>query len=453
MIKTRFAPSPTGNLHIGGARTAIFNYFYAKSMGGEFYLRIEDTDLERSTKEYEEEIIRSMRWLGLDYDGELVYQSKRFDVYKSFVDKLLASGHAYYCNYTGTDLDKFKKELDGKLALATRKCREAGHTRGAVRFKVPDEDIVFEDKLLGTIKIPSEQIEDFVIMRASGAPTYNLTVVIDDNAMGITDVIRGDDHVNNTPKQILLYKALGFDIPNFMHVPMILGPDKKKLSKRHGATAVSEYKKMGYLPEAVVNYLVRLSWSYGDQEIFSHDELVRYFKDGHFSKSSAVLSIEKLDWLNAHYIRNLNLDDFITKLVKNDFIPREYDAKLRQEPVYSFVKEIQERTKKLTDAWPMLEYIFKDNLEYDEKLLQKHVKEEVKPALRELASNLASVEYTKGNLEKLFSLIIEKYGLKMRKLAQAVRVLLTNRTATPGIFELILVLGRDKVIKRLSSFE
>ena len=450
MIKTRFAPSPTGNLHIGGARTAIFNYFYAKSMGGEFYLRIEDTDLERSTKEYEEEIIRSMKWLGLDYDGELVYQSKRFDIYKKYVQTLVDKGLAYYCNYSGKDLDRLKNEAGGKLALATRKCREENHTEGAVRFKVPERDLVFKDELLGEITISSDQIEDFVIMRASGAPTYNLTVVVDDHEMDITDVIRGDDHVNNTPKQILLYRALGFKLPRFMHVPMILGPDKKKLSKRHGATAVSDYKTLGYLPEAIVNYLVRLSWSYGDQEVFTNEELYKIFKDGNFSKSAAVMSMEKLDWLNAHYIKELSLDKYIDLIVDSGFVTKDLLTKLKQEPVYSFMKDIQERTKNLSEVWDMIKFIFEDKIDYDEKLTAKHLKEELKPALKEFSSSLKEINLdNKEVLENLFAKIMEKHDVKMRKFAQAVRVLLTNRTATPGIFEVMKVLGKDKVLQRV----
>lgn len=451
MIKTRFAPSPTGNLHIGGARTAIFNYLYAKSMGGEFHLRIEDTDLERSTKEYEEEIIHSMKWLSMDYDGDLVYQSKRFDIYKKFVQKLLDSGNAYYCSYSGQDLDRLKNEAGGKLALATRKCREENHTSGAVRFKVPNEDVVFTDELLGEIKISSDQIEDFVIMRASGAPTYNLTVVIDDAEMGITDVIRGDDHINNTPKQILLYRALGLDIPRFMHVPMILGPDKKKLSKRHGATAVSQYKEMGYLPEAILNYLVRLSWSYGDSEILSREELIKIFKDGQFSKSAAVLSTEKLDWLNAHYIKNLSIDDFIDKLIGAGFVSQDLKSQLIQEPVFSFLKEIKERTKKLNEFWDMVKFIFKDKLDYDDALIAKHLKDEIKPILADFVVGLQNINFSnKEDLEKLFGEISEKYQIKMRKFAPAIRVLLTNRTATPGIFEVMQVLGKYKVVERLN---
>ena len=335
-VAVRFAPSPTGFLHIGGARTAIFNYLFARRHKGKFYLRIEDTDIERSEKQYEEEIINSMKWLGMDYDGELIYQTKRMDLYRTYIQKLLESGNAYYCNCSKEDLEaERQKALEEKRKpVYNRKCRRDPVDKGVIRFKVPETgQTVISDKVLGNITIKHEEIEDFVIARADGSPTYNFTVVVDDALMGITHVIRGDDHVNNTPKQILIYEALGLSLPIFVHVPMILGPDKTKLSKRHGATAVSSFRQMGYLPEALFNYLVRLGWSHGDQEIFSKDELVQLFDLDALGHSAAVLNMEKLNWLNAHYIKSMSAKDMATRLCEESLVPEEFKKRVFDEDV------------------------------------------------------------------------------------------------------------------------
>ncbi len=332
-IVTRFAPSPTGDLHIGGARTAIFNYLYAKKMKGKFYLRIEDTDKLRSKKEFVDEIINSMAWLGMDYDGQLIYQSERSELYKTYIAKLLKSGNAYYCDCSKEHLETVRElaRSEKKSTNYNRKCRYTPVSNGVIRFKTPENgETIIHDLIFGEIVIKHEQIEDFIIARADGSATYNLSVVVDDYEMGVSHVIRGDDHVSNTPKQILLFNALGLKPPNYAHVPMILGADGKKLSKRHGATAVSQYKEDGYLTEALFNYLVRLSWSHGDQEVFSKSELENIFDIDQISKSSAKLSVEKLDWLNSYYIKNKDAKS-LAELLKTENLVVGSDDKLFSE--------------------------------------------------------------------------------------------------------------------------
>ena len=310
-VTTRFAPSPTGHLHIGGARTAIFSWLLARHFKGEFRFRIEDTDLQRSKQEYTDSILASMQWLGLTWEGETTYQTKRMDVYNKYVDQLLESGHAYWCSCTAEEVDAMRERAKG-LGLKPRydgHCRELGLGPGegrCVRLKCPLQGkVVFDDMVKGRISIDVAELDDMVIRRSDGTPTYNMAVVVDDHDMGITHVIRGDDHVSNTPRQILIYQALGFEVPTFGHVPMILGPDGAKLSKRHGARAVIEYQKDGLLPQALVNYLVRLGWSHGDQEIFSLEELIELFDGTHLNPSAARFDSRKLEWLNGHYMKKL----------------------------------------------------------------------------------------------------------------------------------------------------
>jgi glutamyl-tRNA synthetase len=453
-VVVRFAPSPTGYLHIGGARTAIFNYLFARHHKGKFYLRIEDTDIERSEKMYEEEILESMHWLGMDYDGEPVYQSKRTDLYTAAVKKLLASGHAYYCNCS-------KEELDAERAAATaekrkpvysRKCRNNPVNEGVVRFKVPEEGATtFNDTILGPITINHEEIEDFVIARTDGSPTYNFTVVVDDAEMGMTHIIRGDDHVNNTPKQILIYQALGLTPPIFAHVPMILGADKKKLSKRHGATAVTEYRKNGYLPEALFNYLVRLGWSHGDQEIFTKEELINVFDTAAIGHSAAVLNVEKLDWLNAQYIKAMPSKEIAQRLITEGFLPEEFKTRIFDQDVQKLLPMVQERSRMLGDVFNGLAFFLKDEIAYDDKAKAKYLTPEIKPVVTELIeelNKLSSFDDIKA-LEGIFSALIEKHNIKMKNIAQAVRVLLTGTDISPGVFEILSIMGKDRALKRL----
>lgn len=454
-VITRFAPSPTGNLHIGGARTAIFNYLYAKKMKGKFYLRIEDTDAFRSKKEFEDEIIKSMAWLGMDFDGELMYQSQRTDIYKSYISRLIDSGNAYLCDCTPSQLEE-QRELATSKKLSTnytKKCRNLNKTSGVIRFKIPQAgETVIDDLILGKIVIKHEQIEDFVIARADGSPTYNFTVVVDDYEMGISHVIRGDDHVNNTPKQLLLFKALGLNPPMYAHVPMILGPDGKKLSKRHGATAVSQYKADGYLPEALFNYLVRLSWSHKDQEIFSISELENIFDISQVGKSSAMLSVEKLDWLNSHYIKNKYAKDLADLLSKNNFINKD-NSKLYLDPTLKLIDLVKERAKTLLELANGISYILEDDICYDTLSYKKYFTDDLKVVFEELIFKLSSLEnFNAQSIEAIYKMIIEKYNFKMKKIAQASRVLLTGTDKSPGIFEIIFIFGKDLSLKRLGNF-
>jgi glutamyl-tRNA synthetase len=454
-VVVRFAPSPTGYLHIGGARTAIFNYLYARHHNGKFYLRIEDTDIERSEKQYEDEILESMHWLGMDYDGEPIYQSKRTDLYKSYIKKLLASGHAYLCNCS-------KEELDAERTLAmaekrkpvySRKCRRSPVSEGVVRFKVPEAGATtFNDTILGDITINHEEIEDFVIARTDSSPTYNFTVVVDDAEMGITHVIRGDDHVNNTPKQILIYEALGLKPPTFAHVPMILGSDKKKLSKRHGATAVTQYRKAGYLPEALFNYLVRLGWSHGDQEIFTKEELIKAFDTGAIGSSAAVLNVDKLNWLNAHYIKSMPANEMAQRLVSEGLVPENFKKRVMDADVQKLLPMVQERSKFLGEVYKGLEFFLNDKIEHDPKAYEKYITVEIKPVVAELKAELEKMSTLTDvkAVESVFTALIEKHNIKLKNIAQATRVLITGTDVSPGIFEIITMMDKKKVLERLT---
>jgi len=456
-VVVRFAPSPTGNLHIGGARTAIFNYLYARSTGGKFYLRIEDTDIERSKKEYEEEIIHSMKWLGMEYDGELTYQTQRMDIYKTYIKKLLDSGYAYYCNCTKEELEAEREKAIAEKKSSTdynRKCREQNLNQGVVRFKTPlDGATVIHDLVLGDITIQNKEIEDFVIARSDGTPTYNFTVVVDDAEMAITHVIRGDDHVNNTPKQLMIFKALGLTPPNYAHVPMILGADKKKLSKRHGSTAVSQYRQAGYLPEALFNYLVRLSWSHGDDEIFTIDKLKTIFSLDTISNSSAVLNLEKLDWLNGHYIRECSSDRITKILIEDGFVPSEYIDFIKSEEAQKMMPIVKERAKHLTEIFDSIKFIFGDYPEISLEMKTKCLLPELKPAILELAEKLEACSNIADHaqVEILFKEVLEKHNIKMKIFAPAIRTLLTGLEKSPGIFELLGAMDKNKIIKRLKN--
>lgn len=455
-VVVRFAPSPTGYLHIGGARTAIFNYLFARHHGGKFYLRIEDTDIERSEKMYEEEILESMHWLGMDYDGKPVYQSQRTELYTSYINKLLASGHAYYCNCSKEELDAEREAAmaEKRKPVYNGKCRRSPVKEGVVRFKIPETGATtFNDTILGPITINHEEIEDFIIARADGSPTYNFTVVVDDAEMGMTHIIRGDDHVNNTPKQVLIYQALGLTPPIFAHVPMILGSDKKKLSKRHGATAVTQYRKAGYLPEALFNYLVRLGWSHGDQEIFTKEELIKAFDTSAIGHSAAVLNVEKLNWLNAHYIKSMQPKLMAERLIGEGLIPEEFKTRIFDADVQKLLPMVQERSKFLMDVYNGIEFFIKEEVTYNEQAVAKYLTPEIKPVVSELCAGLEKLSSLSDEkiLEELFKGLIEKHNIKMKNIAQAVRVLLTGTDVSPGVFEILSIMGKDKALKRLSK--
>ena len=460
-VRVRFAPSPTGYLHIGGARTSLFNWLYAKHNKGTFILRIEDTDRSRSTDEYIDAIIEGMKWLGLDWDEGPVRQTDRFDVYKSYVDRLLHEGKAYHCYCSAEELEERRK-----LAIATgRPVKYDGRCRhlkepvpGAlpvVRFLMPQEgSTVVDDMIRGKVEFENSQLDDLIIMRSDGTPTYNLTVVVDDVDMRITHVIRGDDHLNNTPKQIQFYRAFGYDVPKFAHLPMILGADKTRLSKRHGATSVMAYYDIGYLPEALLNYLVRLGWSYGDQEVFSMDELANLFSFENVGKAAAVFNPEKLLWLNSQYIirsESKRLAELVIPFLVKDNIIREGEEP-DKEWLARAITTLKERAKTLVEMANSLRYYIADEVEYEEKAKTKFLNDKCLPYISDLRDALASSsDFTHHGIEAVFRTVVEKHGIKLGALAQPVRVAMTGGAESPGIFEVIEVLGKEKTLKRLDK--
>lgn len=461
-VVTRFAPSPTGFLHIGGARTALFSWLLARHFGGTFILRVEDTDLQRSTPEATQAILDGMTWLGMDCDQGPFFQSQRFDLYNEGVEQLLASGKAYWCGCTPEEVDAMREEAKAKglKPKYAGKCREAGLGPGpgrCVRFKAPlDGAVVWEDLVKGHIRVEVAELDDMVIRRADGSPTYNMAVVMDDATMNVTHVLRGDDHVSNTPKQILLYEALGKPVPRFGHVPMILGPDKKKLSKRHGAESVMEWRDLGYLPEAMVNYLVRLSWSHGDQEVFTTEELIRYFDGTSLGSSAAVFNPEKLMWLNSEYIKK-SAPGRLAKLV-DEAGQRKGSAPLTPEALTTLTRAVplfQPRARTILEMLDMAGFLIADtpnSMTFDEKAVAKFLIPEALDRLDEVADVLASVDdFTPAGLEAAMNCYLESAGLAFKAVAQPMRVALTGKTVSPGLYEVMEVLGKERTIARLKA--
>ncbi len=458
-VRVRFAPSPTGYLHIGGARTALFNWLFARHNRGVFVLRIEDTDRTRSTEEYIEAIMDGMTWLGLDWDEGPFRQTERMDVYKRYVERLLEEGKAYYCYCSPEELDERRKAAlkEGRPPKYDGRCREitsppAGRTP-AVRFMMPQAgQTVVEDLIRGHVVYENEQLDDFIILRSDGTPTYNFVVVVDDVDMGITHVIRGDDHLNNTPKQIHIYESLGFPVPEFAHLPMILGPDKTRLSKRHGATSVQAYREMGYLPEALLNYLVRLGWSCGDQEIFTREELIEKFSLDAVGKSAAVFNPDKLLWLNSQYIKDSPADHIAELLVP--FLEKEglvgKGEEVDREWLSRAVVTLQERSRTLQEMARSMRYYMLDHVEIDPKAKEKFINEKTKPLLEDVRRGLEGVEdFRAEEIERVFMSIVERHKTKLGKVAQPVRVAITGNTVSPGIFEVLEIVGKERAIMRL----
>jgi len=454
-IRTRFAPSPTGHLHIGGARTALFNWLYARHNHGTFILRIEDSDVERSTEESNKAILDGMRWLGLDWDEGPFYQSESFAKHRELAEELLAKGLAYRCYCTAEELTERRAEAlkAGRPPMYDGRCRSAELRPDrpfAIRFRVPEGRTDFKDAIKGDISFDNSDIEDLVMIRSDGTPTYNLCVVIDDAEMGITDVIRGDDHINNTPKQILIYRALGFDVPGFAHLPMILGEDRTRLSKRHGATSVMAYRDMGILPKALVNYLARLGWSHGDDEIFSLEELKKNFTLDNVGKSSGVFNSKKLLWLNQHYIQATApeglLDIFLYQLKRQGFESTDEKRTIK------IIKTLQSRSTTMEEMALGACFYFKDKVEYQEKAARKFLKADNTELFKTLIRALSELTaWNEANIEAVFTGIMESTGLKLGKVAQPVRVALTGGTVSPGIFETIEAMGLEMVLRRLTE--
>lgn len=454
-IRLRFAPSPTGYLHIGGARTALFNWLLARKEQGVFILRIEDTDVARSTQESVDAILQGMAWLGLDCDEGPYYQSDNFPLYKEYAARLLAEGKAYKCYCTAEELEAKRERAlaEGRKPKYDGTCRRTQEERpGAphvIRFKAPESGVTsFNDRIKGPITFNNEELDDLIIVRTDGTPTYNFVVVVDDASMKITTVIRGDDHINNTPRQILLYEALGSPVPTFAHVPMILGADKTRLSKRHGATSVMAYRDMGFLPEALVNYLARIGWSHGDDEIFSRDELIEKFTIEAVGKSAGVFNPEKLLWLNAHYIKNGDPVRLAELLIP--FLQERGISDTSVPPLVEVVKTLQERSRTMLEMADGALFYYQGEVDYDEAAKAQHLTAESKPLLSALRDSLASLApFTPESVGALFKQVCTERGVKLPQIAQPARVALSGKTAAPGIFEVIAVLGREETLRRL----
>jgi len=453
-LRVRFAPSPTGYLHVGGARTALFNWLYARRLGGTFILRIEDTDVERSTKESVEAILEGMQWLGLDWDEGPFYQSDSFDLYRDYVQKLLDSGKAYKCYCTAEELEKKRDQAmqEGRKPKYDGACRERADQPDApyvVRFRAPQGgEVAFDDLIKGRIAFPAEELDDLIVQRTDGTPTYNFCVVIDDASMRISHVIRGDDHVNNTPRQIQLYEALGFPVPKFAHVPMILGSDKARLSKRHGATSVIAYRDMGYLPEALLNYLVRLGWSHGDDEIFSREEMVQKFDIGGVGRSASVFNTEKLNWLNAHYIKNGDPERLADLLLPH--LSSRGVSTLNGPDLVAVVKTLQERAQTLEEMAERALFYYQAPQGYDEAALAKFDKGHLAAVYGAVAEMLASSgATTAAEFDQLFKALCGANGWKMPQVGQPTRIALSGGTQAPGIGEIVEALGVEEAVRRI----
>ena len=458
MIRTRFAPSPTGYLHIGGARTALFCWAYAKKHGGVFILRIEDTDRERSTETSVQAILDSMQWLGLDYEGPY-YQMQRLERYRAIAEQLIAQGHAYYDYTSKEELDTLREQqrargekprYDGRWRPENAKrlgLMPPPHVAPVIRFRNPAEgEVIFDDLVKGKISVANAELDDLVLLRSDGIPTYNFGVVVDDIDMQITHVIRGDDHVNNTPRQINLYRAMGAALPQFAHVPMILGQDGERLSKRHGAVSVMQYQDEGYLPEALVNYLARLGWSHGDEEMFTRDELVKWFDLEHISKSPARFNPEKLTWLNAQYIK-ATADARIAELTK-PFLAAEGCDVASGPPLEQVVSLLKERASTLRALAEAAVYFYR-RVDPPEAVKQQHVTAEIRPALTALRQRLADVEWTRERINEAVKATLSEHNLKLPRIAMPVRVAVTGTTHTPSIDATLELIGRDEVLARL----
>ncbi len=457
MITTRFAPSPTGYLHIGGLRTALFSWLWARKNKGQFLLRIEDTDRARNSEEALEAILKAFDWVGMSYDGEVLYQSKRFDIYTKYIQQLLDEGKAYRCYMTKEELDALREE---QMAKGER-TRYDGRYRDfcgtppegvdpVIRIKAPQEGrIGFIDGVKGEFSVDASEVDDFIIARADGSPTYNFVVAIDDALMGLTDVIRGDDHLYNTPKQIVVYEALGFDIPNFYHVAMINNEQGKKLSKRDGATDVMEYKTLGYLPEALLNFLVRLGWSHGDQEIFSIAEMIELFDPKDLNKSASNYNLDKLLWLNAHYIKNKPHDALI-ELLK--FYGVDISTHEQKDRILNATKE---RAKTMVELAQQIELILNAPNEYDAKAVKKAFKGEAIAILRDFMQRLQVADAAQLDSPKAYHALIEGVvndrGIGFGKIGQPLRVSLLGSMTGSGLDEIMMILGKDEVLRRIEQ--
>ena len=454
MVITRFAPSPTGNLHIGGARTALFNWLYAKNQGGKFLLRIEDTDKARSEAKYVESILESLDWLGINHDDSLIYQSDRTDKYKEAVNKLLESGHAYYCNCSKEDLDKLRSEqqksgLKPKYDGRNRDKSLEKSVDTVVRFKTPlDGEISLNDTLKGAVTVNNKELDDLIIQRADGSPTYNLTVVVDDVEMGITNVIRGDDHLNNTYRQIHMMKALGYKTPTYTHIPLIMGEDRKRLSKRHGATSTYDFRSEGILPISIINYLARLGWAEGDKEKFTLEELVNLFNLKGLNKSASIFDYKKLNSLNKYFIKELEIHDLY-----KEFMHLTDDFKdFSEVKVIEIIEAQRDRCKTIKEIIEESQFFLSDNFDIDKKLASKFFIKNNESIFDRLSENLSNVEeWTLINVKEVIDTVMHDLELDLPNFAKPTRLALTGSLSSPSIDTTIYLLGKESCIKRFSA--
>ncbi|WP_458734450.1 glutamate--tRNA ligase [Zobellella taiwanensis] len=457
-VKTRFAPSPTGFLHVGGARTALYSWLYARHHQGEFVLRIEDTDLERSTQEAIDAILEGMNWLGLGWDEGPYYQTRRFDRYNELIDRLLAEGKAYQCYCSRERLEALREQqmANGEKPRYDGTCRHGGHEHTAgtphvIRFKNPtDGAVVFEDHVRGHIEIANREMDDLIIRRSDGAPTYNFCVVVDDWDMAITHVVRGEDHINNTPRQINIYHALGAPVPEFAHVSMILGDDGAKLSKRHGAVSVMQYRDDGYLPQALLNYLVRLGWSNGDQEIFSLEEMVSLFSLDAISKSASAFNTDKLLWLNQHYIKTLPAGEVAGHL---EWHMRDQGIDFSQGPALAEVVSLYaERCQTLKELAAQSRYLFEDFSAFEEGAAKKHLRPVAAEPLALARTRLAELaDWQAGAIHEAVNATAAELELGMGKVGMPLRVAVTGQGQSPAIDGVMALLGKDRVLARIDT--
>ena len=453
MTVTRFAPSPTGYLHIGGLRTALYNYLWARKNNGKFLLRIEDTDQKRNSDEAMEAIKKVFDWVGLNYDGDVIYQSKRFDIYKKYIEQLLEEGKAYKCYMSKEELDALRQE---QMANKQRP-RYDGRYRDfkgtppegiepVIRIKAPQNTVIeFEDGIKGKVSFNTDDVlDDFIIARSDKTPTYNFVVAIDDALMGLTDVIRGDDHLSNTPKQIVVYEALGFDIPKFYHVPMILNPQGKKLSKRDGATDAMEYKSLGYFPEALLNFLVRLGWSYGDQEVFSMEEMLEFFDPKDINKSASAYNAEKLLWLNSHYMKTLPVDRIVEDL-------KDLGLDISNHPKKELlIDSHRERAKTVVELKEQINSIINEPSEYNDKAVKKFLKGEWREILTKFLETLKQEDLeTPQDFEEMTVKFMEENDVKLGKLAQPIRIAVTGNSVSPSVYDTMAIIGKNELVKRI----
>ncbi len=454
-VITRFAPSPTGYLHIGSVRTALFCLLYAKKMKGKFILRIEDTDLERSTPESVQAILDGMAWLNLNYDEGPYYQTKHFDRYRDVMNQLLKEKKAYKCYCSKERLEQLRNEQTARKEKPRYDgfCRDREDQKGdtyVVRFRNPLDGVVeFNDLVRGKVVFSNQELDDLIIARSDGTPTYNFTVVVDDFDMKITHVIRGDDHINNTPRQINIFRALNVTPPHYAHVPMILGSDGKRLSKRHGAVSVMQYREEGFLPEALLNYLVRLGWAHGDQEIFSMEEMIRYFEINNINNSPAAFNPEKLIWLNQHYIKNGDPQHVVKELAWH--MKRFNIDTTRGPDLVEILKAQSERSKTLKEMAEKSRYFY-EAPQYNQDAVSKNLTKEILPAIHAIRDELKNLkEWTKENIHHVMNTVAEKMNLKLGKIAQPIRVCVTGDTISPSIDMTLFLLGQDESIKRLNQ--